>query len=89
MLSNDEESRVLPSGANETVLTQSVCPVKVFKLFPVSISQSLIVLSADAEAKVLPSGENETDWILAVCPINVFSSAQVLASQNFILETPE
>jgi hypothetical protein len=56
-----DEAIDLPSGANETRFTGSVCPVKARICLPVDRSQSRMVLSSAAEAKNFPSGLKAID----------------------------
>ena len=54
-----------------TEVTHPVCPIKVLISCPVSISQSLSVLSAEPERAYFPSGEMLTELTSAVCPEKV------------------
>src|SRR6266852_1326779 len=66
--SEPDAMRVLPSGENATVLTESSCPRKGFPVAtPRFVSHTLIVLSCEQDAIYLPSPENETDVTQRVC----------------------
>ena len=77
-------ARVCPSGLNETLLTQSVCPVSVRITRPVPTSHKRMVSSSLPLARVCPSGLNETLKTKDVCPVSRESSSPVCVSYSQI-----
>ena len=59
-------ARMVPSGANCTVVTTLVWPSRVRRVLPVVASQTFAVLSALAEARRVPSGLNA---MLEIAPL--------------------
>jgi hypothetical protein len=69
VLSSEPVTMRVPSGKNETELTESVCPRKGSPTgCPVAASHSRTVLSLEPATMRVPSGENETELTERVCP---------------------
>ena len=64
-------ANVFPSGLNDTLLTNPVCPVRVRRCLPVPTSHKRIVSSQLPLANVFPSGLNDTLLTNPVCPVRV------------------
>jgi len=66
----------VPSGENETDITESVCPRKGSPTgSPVPASHNRIVVSEELVTMRVPSGENEADLTELVCLLSILSNA--------------
>jgi hypothetical protein len=83
------EASVRPSGAKATAVTISAWPARLARSWPVSASQSLIVV-APADARVSPSGAKATALtaVPAAWPLSVARSLPVSMSQSLIVLFP-
>lgn len=66
------DANKLPLKLIATLLTQSLCPLSVYKQYPELVSHILIVLSLDDENKKSPPGTNSTQDTSCSCPYRVF-----------------
>jgi len=74
VLSSLPDASKRPSGENDTLSTQFVCPVRVRTNEPSDTRHNLMVLSTLPDASKLPSGENDTLKTVPVCPVSVRTS---------------
>src|SRR5205807_401440 len=58
------EARVLPSGAQATLITSERCPWRVRSSWPLAASQSFSVATSPPEASTAPSGAQATLFTL-------------------------
>ena len=70
---------MVPSGEKQTLVTESVCPMRVFKCCPVAGFHNRSVLSPLPLASMVPSGEKQTLVTDSVCPMRVFRCCPVAA----------
>ena len=83
VLSQLPDASKRPSGENDTLKTESVCPVRVRTNEPSATRHNLMVLSQLPDASKLPSDENDTLVTQSVCPLRVRTGGnRVLASSS-------
>lgn len=82
------EARILPSGENATVTTESECPVRMRSTRPLITSQSITLRSELPEASVRPSGVNLTEKTSPECPLKVCNLRHSTSQNLTVLSLP-
>ena len=69
VLSHDPEMILFPSGENDTVLTQPLCPLRTTGLIPpvFTMSQTQTLISHEPDTRWSPWGKNTIELMAFVC----------------------